>query len=190
MPDRSPMTLHVCPMKDVARVTANAGASHLISLTGASHMIETPRQLAPENHLRLAFNDIVEASDGLILPGEQHIVQLIAFARAWHDRHPDSRAPRHEDGSPPPGPLLIHCFAGISRSTAAAYILQCALRPQANEFRLAKNLRRQSPTATPNKLMVQLADHLLAREGRMISAISRIGRGAFTDFGAPFSLPL
>lgn len=83
---------------------------------------------------------------------------------------------------------MIHCFAGISRSTAAAFISACALAPQANEGAIARSLRAAAPSATPNARLVALADELLGREGRMIEAVRAIGRGADAFEGQPFTL--
>ena len=82
-------------------------------------------------------------------------------------------------------PLVIHCYAGISRSTAAAYIAACALRPP-RRGRVAAALRAASPSATPNPLFVAIADRLLGRDGRMVAAIAAIGRGADAFEGVPF----
>lgn len=38
--------------------------------------------------------------------------------------------------------------------------------------------------------MVQLADDLLSREGRMVDAIDAIGRGAEAAHGEPFEFPI
>ena len=73
--------------------------------------------------------------------------------------------------------LLIHCWAGISRSSAAAFAIACDRNP-GFERDIAIELRRRVAVATPNRLMVRLADDLLERDGRMIEAIARIGRGA------------
>jgi hypothetical protein len=87
--------------------------------------------------------------------------------------------------------LLIHCWAGISRSTAAAYMLTvCALNPDRDEEEIADTLRQAAPSATPNPRLVSLADGVLGREGRMVQAISRIGRGETAGEGTPFSLSL
>jgi predicted protein tyrosine phosphatase len=86
-------------------------------------------------------------------------------------------------------PLLIHCWAGISRSTAAAFISLCALNPDADEHALARSLRRASPTAYPNRRLVALADTVLSRQGRMTEAVEHIGRGQLADKGQVFSLP-
>ena len=86
--------------------------------------------------------------------------------------------------------MLIHCFAGVSRSTAAAYIAACALKPKRDEFAIARALRAASPTASPNTRLVALADDKLGRRGRMSEAIADIGRGDDCFEGAPFTLEL
>ena len=74
--------------------------------------------------------------------------------------------------------MLVHCWAGISRSTASAFIAQCILNPEKPEAMLAGELRRLSPSATPNPLIIAHADALLGRSGRMTAAVKDIGRGA------------
>ena len=99
---------------------------------------------------------------------------MLAFLRAW-DREQ---------------PLVIHCYAGVSRSPAAAFIGACALEPTRCEFEIARELRRASPSATPNRRLVTLADRMLSRDGRMIEAVAAIGRGADCFEGAPFAMEL
>jgi predicted protein tyrosine phosphatase len=72
-------------------------------------------------------------------------------------------------------PLLIHCFAGLSRSTATAFIALCAMNPRTPEETIARALRRSSDTAVPNRLFVALADNVLGREGRMVAALTSMG---------------
>jgi predicted protein tyrosine phosphatase len=85
---------------------------------------------------------------------------------------------------------VLHCYMGISRSTASAYAAVCALNPLRDEDGIAKALRRASPTATPNIRIVSLADKLLGRDGRMVAAIETIGRGIVAEEAAPFRLDL
>lgn len=108
------------------------------------------------------------------MPEEQHVAELLNFVHRW-----DRRAP-----------LVVHCYAGISRSTASAFASICALNPHRNEDSIAQALRRASPTATPNIRIVSLADRLLGREGRMVAAIQTIGRGVLAAEGTPFRLDL
>jgi predicted protein tyrosine phosphatase len=133
-----------------------------------------PDAVAPENHLWLRLHDISSPLDGYIMPGEEHVADLIRFVRGW-----DRRAP-----------MVVHCYMGISRSTASAYACVCALNPQRDEIGIAQALRRASPTATPNIRIVSLADTLLGRQGRMVAAIETIGRGKLADEAAPFRLDL
>ena len=61
----------------------------------------------------------------------------------------------------------MHCWFGVSRSPAAAYVAACALAPDQDEAAFADSaLRRAAPFATPNRRIVALGDALLAREGR------------------------
>jgi predicted protein tyrosine phosphatase len=85
-------------------------------------------------------------------------------------------------------PLVVHCYAGVSRSTAAAFASVCALNPRSKETAIAAALRRASPTATPNSRIVALADELLGRQGRMIRAAEAIGPGIVTAEAEPFRL--
>jgi predicted protein tyrosine phosphatase len=102
------------------------------------------------------------------------VERLIAFGVGW-----DQAAP-----------MLIHCLAGISRSTAAAYVLACALHPEADEMATALRLRAAAPHAWPNRRIVALADARLDRRGRMIAAIEAIGGNNFAAEGRPFDFPV
>ena len=164
----------VCPLSRIADTVTLARASHLVSLINDATPVVRPSSIAEENHLFLGINDIVEAQDGLILPGEEHVERLIAFAESWH---------RNQQ-------MVVHCYAGISRSTAAAFITLCVARPERNEADIARRLRAASPYATPNARIVALADDLLDRRGRMVDAIAAIGRGETTMESIPFSLAI
>jgi len=169
----SPETILVAPLSLVETTVADARVSHLVTLINGETLIDTPPGIGKDRHLRLSMNDISEPRDGLVVPSEDHVSDLIQFACDW-----DQQAP-----------LLIHCWAGISRSTAAAFISLCALNPKADEHALARTLRRASPTAYPNRRLVGLADNVLERKGRMLTAVEHIGRGQLAEEGQVFSLP-
>lgn len=166
--------IHVCPLSKVDATVRTSGAERLISLLAAGTDMTRPASIAEANHLLLSLHDIAEPREGMTPPGEIHVRTLLDFARKW-DRE---------------RPLVINCFAGISRSTASAYIIAAALAPQRNEMELARTLRWLSPSATPNIRLVTLADTMLGRDGRMVEAITAIGRGADAFEGAPFALPI
>jgi predicted protein tyrosine phosphatase len=166
--------VHVCPLSQVAATVAASDASHLISVIDNGTLVVRPPAIAPENHLFLSIHDIVEPQDGLIAPAEEHVAELLEFVGDWDRTRP----------------MVVHCFAGISRSTASAFIALCAVRPERSESEIAVKLRTASRFATPNLRLVGFADRLLSRKGRMVAAIERIGRGDFAMENVPFSLAL
>jgi len=85
--------------------------------------------------------------------------------------------------------MLIHCWAGISRSTASAFAIACERNPHADEHAIALALRRAAPHAYPNRRLVALADDILGRRGRMIEAVEAMGDNNFAMEGVPFDLP-
>jgi predicted protein tyrosine phosphatase len=165
--------VHVCPLSAVPDVVAGCGAGHLLTCLQGTIWVETPALAEPANHMRLDLDDIAQPMPGYVAPNGRHVADLIDFARAWGGR----------------GPAVIHCWAGISRSTAAAYIALCTLNPGVPEQAVAMLLREASPTAYPNRLLIRLADATLARAGRMIDAVESIGRGVVASEAQPFSLP-
>jgi predicted protein tyrosine phosphatase len=166
--------IHVCSLARLHDTVEDTGARHIVSLLGDEAPIERPSAVVAENHLWLRLHDISAPRDGYIVPGEEHVADLLKFVRHW-----DRRAP-----------LVVHCYAGISRSTASAFASVCALNPHRDEASIAQALRRASPTATPNTRIVSIADRLLRRDGRMIAAIETIGFGTFAAEGTPFRLEL
>ena len=165
--------IHVSALSALTGVTAQLGRFDLLTLLAPDYPDVDWREFACERHLRLAFHDIVEPMAGLTAPDRDIMQAVFDFGRSGDDQ----RA------------LLIHCWAGISRSSAAAFAIACD-RNQGFERDIAVELRRRSPSATPNRLMVRLADDLLRRDGRMVDAIDGIGRGAEAREGEPYALPL
>jgi predicted protein tyrosine phosphatase len=166
--------LHVCSLALIAETVGKTGACSLVTLLSPGTEVQRPMHILPERHLHLAVSDIVEATPGQVLPEATHLDELLKFVYAWDRAEP----------------MLIHCFAGVSRSTAAVYIAACALAPKRDEFDVARSLRAASPTASPNTLLVALADDALGRRGRMREAIAEIGRGRECFEGEPFALEL
>ncbi len=165
--------IYVSSLSGLPRLAASLERFDLLTLLSPSAETRDWSELTRERHVQLSFHDIVELSPDLIAPDADAISAILDFGRgAAEDRA-----------------LLIHCWAGISRSSAAAYVIACDRNP-GYEAEIAGELRRRSPYVTPNRLMVKLADDLLGRDGRMSEAIARIGRGAETAEGEPYQLPL
>lgn len=162
----------VCPLHASHALVRENGVSHAISLLSPDTPWPVFETLDASRHLKLTLHDITSSAPGLIEPRTSDAERLIQFVRGW-----DASAP-----------MLIHCWAGISRSTASAFTALCMMRPDESEMDLAQELREASPSATPNRLLVSYVDKLLGRNGRMIAAIDAIGRGQDAYEGVPFRL--
>jgi predicted protein tyrosine phosphatase len=166
--------IHVCSLARLHATVEETGARRVVTLMRDVELVRRPPTIADADHLRLRLDDISEPIDGYTVPAEEHIAELLTFVRRW------DRA----------APLVMHCYAGVSRSTAGAFVSVCALNPKRAEADIARDIRRLSPTATPNIRIVALADQMLGRDGRMVAAIEAIGRGVECYEGHPFRLDL
>jgi predicted protein tyrosine phosphatase len=126
------------------------------------------------NHLKVSMDDITQEMDGFLAPSQEHIERVLNFVRNW-DRS---------------APMVVHCYAGISRSTASAFAAACMLNPHRDEIEIARQIRARSPIASPNRLIVTLADKALGRDGRMLRALDEMGPGSMTVEGRPFRVDL
>ena len=168
-----PMIL-VTPLSGIEEAIRRYRPSHMVTLLSPEHMIETPGGVEAGRHLRLGLNDVADTGASEMPPNARHVDTLIAFGRNWNAG----------------APILVHCWAGVSRSMAAAYILLCDRLGPGNERDIAQAMRRRAPHAYPNPLMVKLADRALGRDGRMVAAAEAIGRGVIVSEGECVEFPL
>jgi predicted protein tyrosine phosphatase len=165
--------IHVCSLSRLHDTVAATGARHLVSLLGNEDHPPPPPELPAPKSPWVPAPQNREAGHGHVHPASAHVEQLISFVERWERARP----------------LVIHCYAGVSRSTAAAFVAVCTLNPRRSEAAIAEALRRASPTATPNIRIVALADDILGRDGRMVEAITAIGQGRLAE-ATPFRLGL
>lgn len=166
--------IHVCSLARLHATIDETGARHIVTLINDETKVIRPECVVADDHLFLGMHDIAHELDGYRAPAEQHVHKLVEFVTRWHRRTP----------------MVVHCWAGISRSTAGAFIAACALNPQRDERAIARAIRDASPTACPNVRLVLLADQVLGRNGRMVAAVEAIGRGVECTEGTPFRLDL
>ena len=169
------MTIIVCPLSRAPSIARERAPSRAVSLLDPETSF--PALGMGDRHLQLDVHDIDSEVEGLDACCDERMGRILQFVRGW-DRG---------------APILIHCWAGISRSTATAYITACVHNPDIDERTIAEALREASPTATPNRRFIALADAALGRNGRMNAAISAIGPGfpRWPDIreAEPFTLP-
>ena len=166
--------IHVCSLAALPLTVQTTGASHVLTVMANVAQVQRPASVLAANHLKVQVDDITEQLEGFVVPSERHIEQVLQFVRGW-DRG---------------APLVIHCYAGISRSTASAFAAVCALNPDRDEIAIARQIRAASPIAAPNRLIVSLADKALGREGRMLRALDEMGPGTLSTEGRPFRIDL
>ena len=119
------------------------------------------------NRLRLEFDDLEEPHDDpeLKLPPVEDIYKAIEFAPS---------VARHK------GTLLVHCRAGISRSSAIALTVFATLLGPGKEEQAMAYVMEARPIATPNLWIVELADEALGRDGKLVDAAQ-----LYQDFVSP-----
>lgn len=160
--------IYVCPLEHLETTLETSQARCVLSFAGPGKSIKRPTGL--NGFVALEFNDIGVPQEGLIAPSKQDVEAIIDTVKNW----------REEPA------IVMQCWMGISRSTAAALIAALVLAPDASPLHMAQTLRHYAPSATPNPLMIEHADDLLACNGSLINAVKNIGRGADANLGSPF----
>lgn len=172
------MKIWVSSLASVHFVAKQALPARAISLLSPGDTFPEIADVDADAHHKIHLHDIREPREDHVTPGEEHVRGVIDFIDGWS----------------PETPLLVHCWAGISRSSATAFIAACYHNPKADERQVAQLIRDTSETAYPNTLIIAHADKLLGRGGKMVDAIAALPKIDFTDFDGdiiakPFSIP-
>lgn len=150
--------LTVCGLDELDR-HSERGVTHVLSILDPEWPEpEAFQDFDPHFRATLRFHDAIEPGPGVVLPQKSDVETILAFGR-------DAGDVRH---------LLIHCHAGISRSTAAMLMILAAAHPQESEDAVVERLIEIRPQAWPNSRMIAFADELLGREGRLSAAVAGV----------------
>ena len=164
--------LHVCSLADMPGYARELRPDRVVTLLQPEWQPPTPPEIDPECHYRVVVNDITEPSEDQILPTREHVEGLIAFLEGSRDAS-----------------LLVHCYAGVSRSTAAALIAMVLDAP-GREREAARALRAAASYAQPNRLIIRHADDILGRRGGLVAALAAMGPAeAVTEAPGLLKLP-
>jgi predicted protein tyrosine phosphatase len=135
------------------------GVTHILSILDPEWP-DPEAFLAYDPHFRatMRFHDAIEPGLDILLPQKSDVEAILTFGRDAAEA----------------GGLLIHCHAGISRSTAATLMILAQAHPDEGEDSLADRLLQTRPQAWPNSRMMNFADDLLGRDGRLFGATAGI----------------
>ncbi len=167
------MAICICSLRELKRQVKRLSAKHVVSLIGMEGMPRTPWGVSRENHLRLAVDDIEYDIPGYDSPRLSDVERLVTFGERWTGDTP----------------VIVHCYAGISRSSAAALTLLSQKNP-GREMEAAQLIRERAPHANPNLLIVELADRLLGSQGRLLDAAQNMGPSEYVVPAPPVVVPL
>src|SRR5215469_13190440 len=153
MPADTPFLITVCGLEELAG-HAERQISHVLSILD-------PEQPEPEAfgaygehaRLELKFHDVIEDAPGLQAPRPEQIAEILAFGC---DLLRDPENLRH---------LLVHCHAGISRSTASMTLLLAQAQPQLSASGILAQVVHIRSKAWPNLRILELGEQQLNRAG-------------------------
>ncbi len=166
--------IYISSWRTMEARAAEMGATHVLSLLGIEGVPQTPQGIDPARHLHIEVDDFPAPYAGDIEPTEAHVRTFLEFAEKW-DRQ---------------GAMFVHCYAGVSRSTAAALSILCHYNP-GREMEAAAALRQAAPHAKPNGRIVALADRVMGLDGRLVGAVEAMGPGFYEGGPTPLvELPM
>jgi predicted protein tyrosine phosphatase len=153
-----PFGITVCGIEELA-AHCDAGASHVLSILDPDFPVpEAFGTFGEHKKLELRFEDIIEELPGRLPPQPGHVEQILAFGR-------DLLAEERSDAQ-----LLVHCHAGISRSTASMALLLAQVLPDQPAETVLALVHRIREKAWPNLRMIEIGDAMLRRRGSLIEA--------------------
>jgi predicted protein tyrosine phosphatase len=150
----APFKLTVCGIEELMG-HCETGASHVLSILDPDHPVpEAFGRFGEHEKLELRFHDIIEDLPGMEPPREAEVASLLGFGRSIK----------------PNDHLLVHCHAGISRSTASMVLILAQALPNATGYDIVQEVLRIRPKAWPNLRIIEIGDAMLDRQGEMIAA--------------------
>jgi predicted protein tyrosine phosphatase len=161
-PLSAPLRVTICGIAELDEHCA-AGVTHVLSILDPGWP-DPPAfaDFAPHRRLALRFHDIIESLPGWLAPSRDDVARLLAFGR--------------ELGSPAAGHLLVHCHAGVSRSTAAAALILAQAHPDQPAAAALDRVAQIRPRAWPNLRILEFGDALLGRDGALAAAAGALYR--------------
>jgi predicted protein tyrosine phosphatase len=156
--------LTICGLEELDHHSSR-GVTHVLSILDPQW--PEPSAFAaydPHHRTTLHFHDVVEPGPDVVLPEREHVEAILEFGTGMATEASLNRDPH----------LLVHCHMGVSRSTAAMAILMAHLNRSESEEAIFARLLELRPQAWPNSRMIDFADDLLDRKGRLLASLGRL----------------
>jgi predicted protein tyrosine phosphatase len=171
---RTAPRITICGIPELGEHSA-AGVTHVLSILGPNSP-DPPEfaAFAPHRRLILRFHDVIEPQPDQIAPTREDVERLLVFGR--------------EVSETTEAHLLVHCRAGVSRSTAAAALILMQANPEWPASAALDAVAAIRPRAWPNLLILEFGDALLGRNGEIAAAAGAIYRRVLArdpEFGRP-----
>lgn len=159
-----PFEIIVCGLDELPGHSA-VGVTHVLSILDPEWPVpDAFGSFGEHERLELRFHDVIEDVPGIFGPREEHVTKLLAFGRDMMQE-------------PPPGAhLLVHCHAGVSRSTASMILMVAQAMPDTPASAIAQEILRIRPQAWPNLRIIEIGDAMLHRGGEIVAAATGIYR--------------
>jgi predicted protein tyrosine phosphatase len=161
----APFWISVCGIEELAS-HCEVGVSHVLSILDPDWPVpEAFGAFGEHAKLELRFHDVIDARDaGTVAPQPEHVTDILSFGRRLS-------APREQETH-----LLVHCHAGVSRSTAAMTLILAQALPEVSANRIFGEVLRIRPQAWPNLRILELGDAMLGRQGELVAAAASVYR--------------
>ena len=161
----APFRISVCGIEELAG-HCDAGVSHVLSILDPEWPVpEAFGAFGVHAKLELRFHDVIEAgSPDVIAPRREHVAELLAFGRGLLEEPHDGAH------------LLVHCHAGISRSTASLALILAQALPDVPAHRICEEVLHIRPQAWPNLRILEIGDAMLGRRGELVAAAAGVYR--------------
>jgi predicted protein tyrosine phosphatase len=151
------MRVTICGIAELPAHGA-AGVSHVLSILDPGWPDpEAFAQFSAHRRIALRFHDVIAPMASVVVPTEADVALLLEFGREVAAAGPAAH-------------LLIHCHAGISRSTAAAALLLAQADPVRPADAILAEIALQRPRAWPNLLLLEYGERALGRPGELVPA--------------------
>ena len=151
------MKIFVCSRSEVSRKTSKLGATHVLSLLDPGKRPFLHPKTNKQHWLLLHFEDNLDEHERNS-PTRDHVKQILAWGKTL----------------PNDATVLVHCEAGVSRSTAAALALLVQRFGREHIDWCVEKLLEVRPTACPNPLITRWADELLGCDGQLFAAAEKV----------------